>query len=267
MLINFKQKIKQKIKYKLKLNNRKANFIIIGVQKSGTTALDTYLRYQNPKICMADYKELHYFDNDLFDHHPDYNDYHCLFSPKKSQQLIGEVTPIYLYWHHALKRIYDYNPQCKLIVLLRNPIERAYSHWNMSYDKQKETLSFLEALKAEPTRTEKQTQQLREHSYIDRGLYVKQLQNLWQHFPKTQTLILKSEHLQHQPQQTLDDICHFLGVDCIKNLSPIKANVRQYSKSMSAEERQYLLDIFTPEIKQLETLLNWDCSHWLRPPH
>ncbi|KAA0439301.1 MAG: sulfotransferase domain-containing protein, partial [Candidatus Thioglobus sp.] len=196
------QSVKQRIKHKLKLSRRKIDFIIIGVQKSGTTALDSYLRGQHHQICMADYKELHYFDTDnLFTNgQPDYCFYQSFFSPKKSHQIIGETTPIYLYWRDALKRISHYNSDIKLIVLLRNPIERAYSHWNMSCDNGKEDLGFLSALKAESARAEKQApEQLRTHSYIDRGLYVKQLKTLWQHFPKNQTLVLKSSSDVNEP--------------------------------------------------------------------
>ncbi len=268
-MISFNRKLNEigrRIKHKFKPNNRKVDFIIIGTQKGGTTALDTYLRQQHRQICMADYKELHYFDNDDFwtDNAPNYRYYQNLFSPKKSHKIIGETTPVYLYWNPALQRIYNYNAQCKLIVLLRNPIERAYSHWNMSRDNNKEQLPFLQALKAELERAKKQApEQLRTHSYIDRGLYVKQLQTLWHYFPKTQTLILKSEDLKQNPQQTLNRVCDFLGVERIENLTPIQANSRSYLRSIDAAEKQYLLDIFTPEIRKLEKTLGWDCANWL----
>ncbi len=81
---------------------RIVNFAICGTQKGGTSALDTYLR-GHPEICMADRKEVHFFDNEaaFATGKPDYSRYHSFFSPNDTQRILGESTPIYMYWKPA----------------------------------------------------------------------------------------------------------------------------------------------------------------------
>ena len=143
--------IKNKIKNILgKKFDFQIGFIICGTQKGGTTALDRYLR-MHPEICMADKKEVHFFDNDKFfiDQKPDYLKYHLNFSPRDHHKIIGEATPIYMYWKNSIKRMHNYNPDMKLIAVLRNPMDRAFSHWNMERDKKREHRSFWKAIKDE----------------------------------------------------------------------------------------------------------------------
>ena len=129
------------------------DFIVAGAQKGGTTALDFYLR-QHPNICMATGKEVHFFDTEKFfqGHKVDYDEYHSRFEPNASHVLVGEATPIYMYWHYAPRRIWEYNSKMKLIILLRNPIERAYSHWNMERSRNWEHLPFWDAIQYESQR-------------------------------------------------------------------------------------------------------------------
>ena len=124
------------------------DFIIAGTQKGGTTALDEYFRsHQN--ICMADKKEVHFFDEDRYfeKKSPNYSKYHKYFSPNDYSQVIGEATPIYMYLSKAIERIHVYNPQIKLIIILRNPIDRAFSHWNMENSGVLQMIDFLQSLK------------------------------------------------------------------------------------------------------------------------
>lgn len=128
----------------------KIDFVISGTQKGGTSALDAYLR-EHPEICMADKKEVHYFDNEDFYCYEQlgYLNYHSFFSPNESHKILGEATPIYMYWYDAPKHIWQYNSNMKLIAILRNPIERAYSHWNMERSRGADKLSFWDALISE----------------------------------------------------------------------------------------------------------------------
>jgi hypothetical protein len=126
---------------------QKVGFVIAGTQRGGTTTLYEYLR-RHPHICMPAEKELHFFDNeDLWrlQPHP-YELYHAAFAVEPSHRLLGEATPVYMYWEPALSRIREYNPAMKLILILRNPITRAYSHWNHERPAGREALSFREAL-------------------------------------------------------------------------------------------------------------------------
>lgn len=247
-----------------KHNDWVVNFSICGTQKGGTSALDAYLR-EHPKICMAENKEVHFFDNECFFYakKTNYSKYHASFNPNISHDLIGEATPIYMYWRTAPKRIWEYNPNMKLIILLRNPIDRAYSHWNMERSRNSETLSFWNALQHEKKRCgEALPHQHRVYSYIDRGFYLKQLQMLWQHFPKDQVLILKSEYLKHQPHAALKDVCNFLKLSHFEKIMPQTVHARPYISKITTKEKEYLKFIFKQEIQNLERTLGWDCSDW-----
>src|SRR6266700_94646 len=105
----------------------KLDFLVAGAQKSGTTALNYYLK-RHPQIALPIKKELHFFDNDeLFaGGNVSYEPLHEMFQPARPGSIAGENTPIYLYWLPALPRIRDYNPAMKFFVILRHPIERAF---------------------------------------------------------------------------------------------------------------------------------------------
>src|SRR3954470_7937054 len=151
----------------------RVNFVIGGTQKGGTSALNRFLR-QHPEICMPDErKELHYFDREEeFRGRPNYKHYHANFKPQRGQRVLGEATPIYMYWEPAPRRIWSYNPQMKWILLLRDPAERAFSHWHMARARDEETLPFAQAIAQEPERCrEALPLQHRVYSYIDRGFY------------------------------------------------------------------------------------------------
>ena len=247
------------------LKNIKVNFIIGGTQKGGTSALDAYLR-THPEICMANRKEVHFFDNEtnFRNKRVNYLKYHSFFNPKPHHRLVGEATPIYTYWQDAPKRIWQYNPSMKLIVVLRNPVQRAFSHWNMERDRDADKLEFWDAIQREQERCkEALPYQHRVYSYVDRGFYTEQLRRIWRFFPEDQILILKNEDLWNEPKVTLNKVCNFLQLSCFKHVDKMKIHCRPYVSSMSSQERAYLLKIYEHEIKALERMLEWDCSNWL----
>lgn len=245
--------------------NRLVNFLICGTQKGGTSALYSYLR-EHPEICMADAKEVHFFDNEsLFDNgRPDYSKYHSSFNPKTSHRLIGEATPIYMYWYDAPRRIWEYNPHMKLIIVLRNPIDRAYSHWNMERSRNAESLLFWDAIQNEDLRCkEALPYQHRVYSYVDRGFYLEQLRRLWHYFFKENVLVLKNEHLKDQPKECLKEVCEFLGVSNFGNFNHRNVHSRPYLSRMSDKEKEYLRFLFEHEIRGIDRVLSWDCGNWL----
>jgi len=261
---------------------RIVDFVIGGTQKGGTTALDAYLR-EHPEICMAEKneayfsaehpeigmagkKEVHFFDNEDYfvGGKPDYSKYHRRFNPSKGHKVLGEATPIYMYWNDSPRRIWEYNPEMKFIILLRDPIERAYSHWNMERIKNTDKLSFWDAIENEKERCrEALPLQHRVYSYISRGLYTEQLHRLWTYFPRDRVLCLKSEDLKEALDETLSRICEFLQVSKFKSVVSKSAHSLPYESSMTEKERDYLRRIFEPEIGKLEKGLNWKCSDWL----
>ena len=143
------ERLRRKVKEVLPFG-RKVDFAICGTQKGGTSALDAYLR-EHPEICMADVKEVHFFDTEKHFAREaiNYSKYHSFFTPQKSHKILGEATPVYMYWPNAPQRLREYNPRMKLIILLRNPIERAYSHWNMQRTRGIDKLPFWDAIREE----------------------------------------------------------------------------------------------------------------------
>src|SRR5437660_10572879 len=237
------------------------NFVIGGTQKGGTSALDSFLR-QHPEICMPETKkELHFFDREEDDR--DYKKYHANFRPKPQHRVIGEASPIYMYWETAPYRIWNYNPKMKWILVLRNPVERAFSAWNMETKRGAESLSFKEAIELEAERCrEALPLQHRVYSYIDRGFYAHQVRRLFNIFGEENCLVLLSEELRKEHQTTLRRVFAFLGVD--SSFVPPEASVfeQEYSIQIDNQLRSLLIDIFNFDIKELERLLGRDLSNW-----
>jgi len=130
------------------------DFIIIGVQRGGTTSLYKYMT-KHPKIIPALKKEIHFFDNKFgkglswYESQFMQNPFFCLLKRKRKSEdtITGEASPYYIYHPHVPKRISKILPNVKLIAILRNPIERAFSHYNHEVRLGAEKLSFEDALK------------------------------------------------------------------------------------------------------------------------
>jgi Sulfotransferase domain len=162
-----------------------------------------------------------------------------------------------------MERIWNYNNQIKLLIVLRNPADRAFSHWNMQRDRGLENLDFLAAVQEEKNRAgETLPFQLRKFSYIDRGFYGKQMERVFRYFPREQVHIIKFEDFRRNARKALDAVCDFLGVEPLKNLSNVETGSTPYARNMTSSERQYLLDLYRNDIDRLENLLAWDCSDW-----
>src|SRR5437868_12961229 len=239
------------------------DFIIAGAQKSGTTALNYYLK-RHRQIALPKKKELHFFDNDeLFESGPiSYEPLHAMFRPARAGSIAGENTPIYLYWRPALSRIHEYNPAMKFIVILRNPIERAISQWNMQRTRGIEPLDFLDAVGAEPRRiAESAPKQLRKFSYVDRGRYAEQLERAFRLFPRERFLVIKYEEFRARQSEVVEAVFRFLGLSPPR-FRAVEAHDIPYARKLRDEERAAVREILQSEIGRLEALLGWDCSDW-----
>jgi hypothetical protein len=242
-------------------------FLIAGVQKGGTTALSDYLR-QHPGLFIPSAKELHFFDDETQNWRQPRRSiakrYHAHFCDAPPGSLWGEATPIYSFWWPAMARIWAYNPAMRLILCLRNPVERAYSHWAMEVGRHWDQASFPEAIALEQERCRVALpDQHRVFSYVSRGYYSEQLRRLWSFFPREQTLIIRQEQLLQDPAGTLVAVHHFLGVEPLPPSQPLQANRGTYSRRMDPAVRHQLQQLFNPEIAQLEQLLGWDLRQWM----
>jgi hypothetical protein len=243
----------------------RVDFVVGGTMKGGTSALHTFLD-QHPEIRMASGKEAHFFDTD--EHfrpgvQPNYDLYHRHFAPLPGTRVLGDATPIYLYWEPAPARVTDYNPRMKWVLLLRQPVERAYSHWNMLRQNGQEPLDFADAVEQESTRRAGRTGQCRVFSYLDRGHYARQLRRLFAVVPRRQVLVLRSEELRRDHDATLQRIFAFLGVDTGVRIQPATIHQRRYEEPLPAELKRELTTRFIDDIRELEGMLGWDLSDWL----
>ena len=245
--------------------SKRLSFLVCGAQKSGTTALAAYLR-QHPGIHLPETKELHFFDDETQAWpEPNLNALHRHFQAVDADKVWGEATPISLYWDSAAERIWRYNSAMRLIVILRNPIERAYSHWAMEHGRGDDPLPFALALEQEEARCREALPfQHRVFSYIDRGFYSSQLRRLWRFFGREQVLVLRQEQLRLSPQSCLERIWQHLNIPPGPPIAPLERHNGDYDTAMTPACRERLRQIFWQEIGQLEHLLGWDCSDWLR---
>ena len=260
----------------VKTTIHKLDFIIAGTQKSGTSVLTYYLN-QHPAIAMAHKEEAHlivqprrhFFDNEKMfaSGDVDYDLLHRDVRVTANTLVTGTCTPVYTYWKPAMQRIHDYNPSIKLIILLRNPIDRAFSHWNMQRDRKLESLDFLDAVKEEENRArEAHPLQLRKFSYVERGFYSEQMERAFKFFPREQVLVIKFDDLRRDYRSVTDKIFAFLGVPPFPRLKNREENVINYARQMTQSEREYLFSVFQNDIGKLEKLLDWDCSDWKPAP-
>jgi len=251
----------------------RVGFLIVGAQKAGTTALHRYISH-HPQLFLPANKEIHFFDDETLkwskhdictgEEMDSYRNYHLHFRHASHQQIWGEATPIYMYWWPSIERIWSYNPAIKLVIVLRNPITRAYSHWNMERRRQAEQLDFQQAIEQEQERCRTALPlQHRVYSYLDRGYYSSQLRRIWRFFPPQQTLVLKHEQLLHEPAETLARVFQYLGVGAMAFKGQEQHHASRYDETMPDKTRQWLQTHFEPEIRQLEQLLNWNCSDWI----
>jgi hypothetical protein len=239
-------------------------FVVAGVQKGGTTSIYEYLR-QHPQLGMSEIKETHFFDNEseFCGAFVDYERYHRFFQQRPSITLYGEATPIYTYWPDAIPRIFEYNSQMKIIVLLRNPTDRAWSAWRMEKNRGADSLSFSDAIRAEGSRME-ETYPLphRVYSYIDRGLYAEQIRRVQRYFGEN-ALFLKSEYVFQQTEEAVNRIFRFLDIQ-VHPVDTRTAHLQGIAEQgPNAEDRGFLLDHFRDNVASVEALLGWDCSDWL----
>jgi hypothetical protein len=241
----------------------KPNFIIIGAPRAGTTSLYHYLR-QHPQIVMSRVKETNYFAYLASQFETDHKiaprsnwvvtspaEYEALFDAKKDTKAIGEASPFYSYAPGVPQQIKTHIPDVKLILIVRNPIERAYSTYLKNRREGTETRSFEDALAQEIQNPSKVV--CSENYYIRAGMYFEHIIRYRNHFDKSQLKIVFQEDLQNTPLQVLEDIFGFLGVDTAfspdvsvrfnEAMPPLvvkKTSGRQLMKSLTRRIREYL---------------------------
>lgn len=244
------------------------DFVIIGTQKGGTTSLHKYLR-RHPNIVPAYKKEVKFFDCN-YDKGLDWYRAHFPYDNKinHSDLQTGEASPHYLFHPLTPERIAKILPHIKLIALLRDPVERAFSHYKGNVRAGRESLTFEEAIASEPERLDGIEKKIRDgldtplhnylhYSYLTKGIYVDQLKNWFQYFDRDQILILSSETFYEDPDKIYRQILDFLDLPPFQLGDYQKYNEGLY-KQMKPETREKLYDFFLPHNERLFDLLGVD---------
>jgi hypothetical protein len=276
------------------MNNHKLDFVVVGPARAGTTWIDEYLRRHKDVCLPEEVKEIHFF-NFKYDKGLDW--YFSHFQPHNTDQIVGEVCPTYFHLPQVAQRIYEVNPNCKIICTLRNPIDRSsslYVHM-MRYGYLKPGISFKEAVKERPVLVESS----RYHTHVTR----------WrEYFGEQNVCILMYDDLKRDSVGFVKTLCDFLGLQVqgfpeelkkAVNVSEFPINFtlarnfhrlanllenyklyflinagkrlglnklvlggRKAEGEISGEDRRYLYGFLKEEIDGLERLLNLDLSSW-----
>ena len=307
---------------------KKPNLFIVGTMKAGTTSLYHYLS-QHPDIFMCPIKEPNYFCKDIRKkdfiqtqkdrflsrlnidkylsktplekiHHgfiDNFHDYKQLFKEVKNERIIGEVSVSYLYSAQAAKEIFHYNSESKIIIILRNPIDRAYSHWkmNLSGGFEKNNVSFYDAIQNDMNSRIKGY--FCSNLYIELGLYYEQVKRYQNIFHNNQILILLFEDFLENKENLINKIFSFLNIShkiidlaetfnvstmprypIIKKLAQ-KYRIKKIIPSKYKDKldtlftskkipkidqtaRLLIYDYYKKDIEELEKLINYDLSKW-----
>ena len=239
-------------------------FMIVGVQKGGTVALHRFLS-RHPEIGMSSRKEVHLFDAPEYsgDWTPERIDEHYrpFFEHCPGARIRGEATPIYLFFPEIARELKRYNPELKLIVLLRDPVQRAISHYYMEKNRDAEHRPLWLALLSEPFRLHRcrdaraPGSAMRVGSYRIRGLYSLQLRNLYRFFDKDRVLIVRSQDLLERHDAVLRRIFAFLGVSAQVRIAPQVLNTGKRGGRKHRAVSWLLRLSYLPEFLRMRALL------------
>ncbi len=277
------------------MNQKSPKFIIIGAGKCGTTSLHNYLD-QHPQVYICPQKETFFFmaeekrqQNQKWGAVTSIEEYSKLFSQAPENSVIGEISTVYYSHKDSASLIHQYIPQTKIIAILRDPAQRAFSDYQMHFRKGREKRDFSTTIKAQ-------------RKYIRQGFYYAELKPFFEIFARDQIKILLYEDLCKNSLSFMQDLFRYIEVDdqfipdmskrgrdsalpknavlnrllskqnlltkALTNLIPnsitnklIKQN--SYKPKLSDKDRSQLVQIYREDILQLQELLELDLSAWL----
>ena len=270
------------------------NFLVIGAQKCGTTTLYDLLA-QHPEVGMSPVKEPHFFDDDeIFAKGVDW--YAELFSGCRDKICIGEATPHYYRSEVAARRIASCMPDARLVLIVRNPVDRAYSNYWFNVARGAERQPFDEVIRTARGRD----------LYVDKGYFIRYVRMYWNHFDRSQLHICRLEDLKRDLQREMATIFDFLGARCDFRVTDVASNptrlpgstrvtallhayrsvsgflpgilrsrIREFGHRfrarhtvqgygpMSPESRAYLTDVYRDANEELAAVLGRDLTEWV----
>lgn len=251
------------------------SFIIFGVPRCGTTSLYNYL-IQHPFVEPAIAKEIGFFEKNYDKGLKWYKQFfpicfhrYKLLKDFQSNFITGEATATYINNPHVPERIKKCFPDIKLIVLLRNPVDRAFSQYFKIVKEGRENLSFEDAINCEEERTKGEFEKMLQNknyysmkyhnfSYLSGGIYVDKLKKWFEIFPKEQILVLRSEDLYEKPSLIYETTLEYLNLGKWKLKEYSKYNYYENKPKIKESTRKKLLDYFEPHNERLYKFLNRD---------
>lgn len=275
------------------------NFLIIGAQRSGTTSIYAYLK-QHPQVYMSSIKEPKFFvfdgeEPNFGDSHDleasvtryqairnasitNIEDYRALFRGVTNQKAIGEASPHYLYSPRAPSRIKKYVPNVKLIAILRDPVERAYSNYFLDVrqgDKQFVD-NFVQSVKQETNKNIDDIWSGGIH-FLRKGFYYTQLMRYFDIFNYNQIRVYLYEDLKNDPIGLMYDIFCFLGVDdtfvpdisekLSTSASYVSSKKTPFNRFQTVENAMTLFKLFIPKLvrQKIKTYINFRNENFVKP--
>lgn len=238
--------------------------LILGAQKAGTTTLFHALA-QHPQTQPSRTKEVHFFDQN-YSLGLDWYRYHFpRLRPSDEKALRFESSPYYLFHPCVPRRVRQHLPAARFIVLLRDPVARAYSHYWHERSRGREPLSFAEAVAAESKRVGDAEQRLlcgdlvysrahHRHAYVARGHYAAQLRRWYELFPPERFLVLESEAFFEAPERELARVADFLGLAPFGRIDVERRNIGTYQSGIDPHLAAELSAEFTKANRGLAEL-------------
>jgi len=259
------------------------DFIIVGAQKSGTSSLYKYLLSHPNVMGVHGYrpdgrttwgKEIHYFD-DNFDKPEWWYRFHFPLEAHlaKRSAITGEASPQYLYHPHVPERIASMVPKAKIVICLRNPVDRAVSSYWHYVRKGIEDLSMRQAFENEKERIRIDKIRLSKDefyfgykhkhlSYLDKGIYADQVKRYLDHFDRSRVLILRAERLFDETQFAVNEVISFLELEHRQLDVSRKYNTGSYRSEIEADVRARLEEYYKPHNERLFELLEVESAWW-----
>jgi hypothetical protein len=250
------------------------DFVIIGAKRGGTTSLYNYL-LEHPAVlpllpARQHIKGAHFLDSNFQRGERWYRSHFPTAPYRRLRErggpvAVGEASPYYLFHPLAPERARRLIPETKLILLLRDPVERAFSHYKERVRHGAEPLGFEEALEAEPERLAGEAERLvrepgyhsfahEHHSYVAQGRYLDMLPAWLERFGRERMLVLPSEDLYADPQATVDRVTAFLGLPPWRLRNRARHNYHP-AADMQPETRRHLRELFAEHNRDLARLL------------
>lgn len=235
---------------------RAPDFVILGAQKAGTTSLYELLT-RHPQVVPARRKEVHFLDRHwkrgigwYRDQFPDVRD-----TDSAEPVLTGEATPYYLFHPEAPARLRVAAPEARLLVVLRDPVDRAYSHYQMQVRRGREDQGFARALALEAERLAAGPENHPRYSYVARGRYAEQLRRWFAVFPRERFLVIESGELVRRTEAVLAGMTRFLGIAPFPDGTRLPRRASGSYPPMPTAVRASLARIFAPHDERLRAML------------